>query len=80
MARPASENDKMVTLRLPHRVLDECERLAPLVSQPGIPATRADVLRHAVTIGLAVITRREKRGGIPERGAREKKPKRRASR
>lgn len=54
MPRPARDYEQ-ISIRVPKAWLKEADDLAPLISQPGIEATRADVLRHAIARGFEII-------------------------
>jgi hypothetical protein len=52
MARPSRGNDTQVALRLPAGWIARADALTEPLSRPGIPVSRADVLRAALTRGL----------------------------
>ena len=56
MPRPKSQNDSVTSLTLPGAWLDEAEKMAERLRQPGMSGlTRADVLRMALRRGLDVL-------------------------
>ena len=54
--RPKSDLDSQVTIVLPGDWLEQAEALARARSRPGMNVTRSDVLRMALSKGLAVVT------------------------
>jgi hypothetical protein len=68
--RPKSTNDTQLTVNLPGGWVDELERVAELLSRPGLPPiTRTDALRLAVRRGLdalAAETKHKAPGEHPE--------------
>lgn len=56
-----------VTVKVSPRVVKQSDGLIPLLSdEMGHDASRADVLRRAIAIGLKVLTQRRRDGGGPE--------------
>lgn len=50
--RPRSGNDTPLHIHLPGDWLDEAQKLATEMSEPGLEYTRADVIRRALKRGL----------------------------
>jgi hypothetical protein len=60
-----------ITVKVGQRVVTRAANLRPFLSEEqGREATRADVYRHALSLGLAQMARRQReRSGVPESGA-----------
>lgn len=54
MPRPSRDYEQ-ISLRIPTAWLKDAEEIAKLISRPGIEATRADALRHAIARGFEVL-------------------------
>lgn len=55
MPRPPSENATQIAIRIPDEWLKRADALIPLITRPGISATRTDVVRAALARGLDVL-------------------------
>jgi hypothetical protein len=55
MPRPPSDNTEQVALRVSEATLTQADHLIPFLSHPGVCATRADVLRAALVVGLQAL-------------------------
>jgi hypothetical protein len=70
MPRPKSTNVVQVTVLIPEDAAERATALSGRIGQPGVPLTRAEVLRVAILRGLDVLESehpaeggRRKRGG-----------------
>jgi hypothetical protein len=52
MPRPASDNTFQVAFKVPETWIDTADKIAALMSRPGITTTRTDALRAALIRGL----------------------------
>lgn len=63
MPRPKSEKDSQVTIVLSGDWLEEAQKVADAMGQPGLSVTRSDVLRIAIRRGLDLLQAEIKKGG-----------------
>jgi hypothetical protein len=61
--KPKGPNDQQISVNVPSAWLDEIERLAEAMSQPGIAITKADVHRAALRRGLDAMAAEQKPRG-----------------
>jgi hypothetical protein len=55
MPRPKSENEKQIAMRIPARYLTQADSLVTFFASMGLEATRASVLRAAISKGLTAM-------------------------
>lgn len=72
MPRPQSENTYQVAFKIPEEWKDLADEIAAAMSQPGISATRTDVLRAALYQGLQAL-RAKHSASLPDRPSRPSK-------
>jgi hypothetical protein len=54
MARPTADTVQ-ITFRIPKDWLNQADKVASLISRPGLPASRTDALRAAIARGLTFL-------------------------
>jgi hypothetical protein len=52
MGRPKTDNVAQLVVRVPQALRDRIKKLMPLLSQPGVSVTEADVTRVALMRGV----------------------------
>jgi hypothetical protein len=61
MPRPKGPNNTQVSINLPEEWVEELDKLAGALSQPGLVLVRADVIRMALRTGMDTLGKKARR-------------------